>query len=158
MEFNDQALKLSEIFNEIINKNPLLFNNLTDFFSNLQLEKYKNEHNCPIIILPNIDNQTNIFEKLSSIPSIEHIYILNLNENKLIQQNNSRILLNQFPKIRNISINIKGLVLKWIVEHSTECEQIADNNQQNGNSKQAHLYYKKSIKLNEYLSVFMRRK
>ncbi|CAF1423508.1 unnamed protein product [Rotaria sordida] len=98
MEFNDQALKLSEIFNEIINKNPLLFNNLTDFFSNLQLEKYKNEHNCPIIILPNIDNQTNIFEKLSSIPSIEHIYILNLNENKLIQQNNSRILLNQFPK------------------------------------------------------------
>ncbi|CAF2936882.1 unnamed protein product [Rotaria sp. Silwood2] len=158
VEFNDQALKLSTIFNQIINKNPLLFNNLTDFVLNLQLERYKNQHNCLIIICSKTDNQTTIFEELSSVPSIEHIYALNISENELIEQNNYRTLLKQYPKIRNISVNMKTLVRNWILEHSAECEQIGDYFQENGNSKEAHLYYEKSIKLNECLSVFIKRK
>ncbi|CAF1011969.1 unnamed protein product [Rotaria sordida] len=125
-ELNDQALKLATIMNQIINKNLLLFNNLEDFVLNLQLEKYKNQHNCPIIIISNIDHQTNIFEELSSIRSIEHIYVLNLSENKLIEQNTYRTLLKKFLKIRNIYANMNSLVLRWIMEHSTECEQIGD--------------------------------
>ncbi|CAF2562186.1 unnamed protein product [Rotaria sp. Silwood2] len=156
-EFNNQALKLATILNQIINKNPLLFNNLKDFFLNLQLEQHKNEHICPIIIISNIDNQTHIFEELSSIQSIEHFYVLNLSENKLIEQNNDRTLFKQFSKIRNIHSNMKTLVLGWIMDHSTECEQIGDYFQENGNLNQAILYYKKSIKLNEYLSVFIKK-
>ncbi|CAF0860317.1 unnamed protein product [Rotaria sp. Silwood1] len=156
-ESNDQALKLATIVNEIIDKKPLLFNNLKDFLFNLQLEQYKNQHNCLIILVSNIDNQINIFEELSSMQSIEHFYVLHLSENILIEQNNNRTLLKTFSKIRNIHSNMKTLVQGWIMDHSTDCEQFGDYFKENGDSNQAHLYYEKSIKLNECLSVFSKK-
>ncbi|CAF3650850.1 unnamed protein product [Rotaria sordida] len=150
----DQGLKLKTIFNQINDKNSLLFNNLEDFFLNFQSTNYNNQRHCIIMIISNIDKQTNTFEALSSIQSIEHIYVLHLNGNKFIEQNNYRTLLKKFPTIRNISTNIKTLLLGWIVEHSTECEQIGDYFKENEDSNLADLYYAKSIKLNACLSIF----
>ncbi|CAF4017301.1 unnamed protein product [Rotaria sordida] len=152
-ELNDQALKLATIVNQIINKNPLLFNNLEDFFLSVQLERYKNQHNCPIIIVSNIDHQTNIFEELSSIRSIEHIYVLDLSEHKLIEQNTYRTLLKKFSKIQNIYANMNSLVRGWILEHSTRCEKIGDYFKENGDMNQARLT--NSASNMEYISLLI---
>jgi hypothetical protein len=156
-EFHNEAVQILSMLNDLTNEQGTLFDNYDAFVAKLKSESRTIKYYCPIVISSNNSEQMKMLKDLSSLASINHIYLLSPDEHISVAQNDQS-LLETFPKVRNIYLEAKTLALEWTAERASTCEKIGEFCAENGDSDLARMYYKKAIKVNEHLPAFIKNK
>ncbi|CAF4115594.1 unnamed protein product [Rotaria socialis] len=155
-EFYSEANQLVSTLHGLTQEQGTLFDNDDKFMAQVQAESYMIKYCCPIIIVSNKRNQMAIVDRLSSLSTVHHIYVLSPVENIPIAINDQN-LFQSFPKIRHIYADIKRLVLEWTVERASLCEKMGEICTDNNDVKLAGKYFARTIRLNENLSAFIKK-
>jgi tetratricopeptide (TPR) repeat protein len=156
-EFHDEAAQLLSMLQNLTREQGTLSNNNDAYIVQLKSESRAVKYYCPIVISSNKSDQRKILEELSSLVSVNHIYVWNPVEDTSAIQDEQTIL-ESFPKIRNIYLKAKILAREWTAERASTCEKIGALCTKNGDSDLARMYYAKAIELNENLATFIKKK
>jgi hypothetical protein len=154
-EFRNEAEQLLSMLHNLTNEQGTLFDSCDTCVAKLQTESCGIKLHCPIIISSNSDDRMKTLKELSSLQSINQIYVLDSNEH-IPCAINDQTLLESFPKVRNIYLDTRILALEWTAERASTCEKIGDFCTENDDPDSARMYYAKAIELNKHLSDFIK--